>query len=154
MSYGQPTGGHRTSFTGDPSQARIKPPGATEYIDITADKVDTWTDPGGRVYYQARADVTDLVQQYGDGSWALADIAVSDGSTDTHPSYYAGFALTTVYEQASLPESNVAIYGGLDPVTKEDDAEYTFETTTESTVDVSVIAWEGDRGTRWGYAHA
>lgn len=138
--------GPSDGFTGDPSQTRIKPPGAAGYIDIIADNVDTWTDPGNRVYYQARADVTSLVQQYGGGSWALADISVSNGRTDTDPSYYAGFALTTVFEQAALPESNVAIYGGLDPVTKEDDAEYTFATTSESDVKVSVITWEGDRG--------
>jgi hypothetical protein len=110
-----------------------------------ADSVTSWTDPGGRTYYQAQADVTDLVQQYGGGAWALADIAVTDGLTDTDPSYFAGFALAAVYEQPSLPVSSVAIYGGADAVTKDDDAEYVFTSDGQTTVDVSVVAWEGDR---------
>jgi len=90
--------------------------------------------------------VTDLVQQFGGGAWALADIAVTNGLTDGDPSYFAGFALTAVYEQASLPQSSVAIYGGVDPVTKDDEADYVFTTDGETKVDVSVVAWEGDRG--------
>ncbi len=138
--------GPSDGFTDTTNTARVRPPGAADYITITADTISTWTDPGGRTYYQARADLTSLIQQYGGGTWAVADIAVSDGRTDTNPSYYAGFALTAVYEQAILPKSSVAVYSGADPVTKDDEAEYTFATDGESDVDVSVIAWEGDRG--------
>ncbi len=138
--------GPSDAFTGPTNTASIRPPGQTNFMTVTADTVDTWTDPGGRTYYQARADVTDLVQQYGGGSWALADIAVTASLTDSDPSYFGGFALTAVYEQATLPDSSVAIYGGVDPVTKDDDADYTFSTEEQSTVDVSVVAWEGDRG--------
>jgi hypothetical protein len=138
--------GPADDFTGATNSTSLRPPGQTEYIPVTADEVDTWTDPGGRTYYQARADITDLVRQYGAGAWALADIAVTDGYTDTDRSYFAGFALTAVYEQASLPESSVAIYGGVDPVTKDDDAEYVFTTDAQTDVDLSLIAWEGDKG--------
>ncbi len=138
--------GPSENFSGLTTSASIRPPGQTEYVPVTADEVTTWTDPGGRVYYQARTDVTDLVQQYGGGSWTLADIAVTDRYTDGDPSYFAGFALTAVYEQASLPESSVAIYGGVDPVTKDDDADYVFATDVQSKVDISLIAWEGDKG--------
>jgi hypothetical protein len=138
--------GPSDGFSGPTNSALLRPPGQTDYILVTADEVTTWTDPGGRTYYQARADVTDLVQQYGGGAWALADIAVTDGLTDRDPSYFAGFALTAVYEQAGLPESSVAIYGGVDPVTKDDDAEYVFTTDGQTKVDVSLIAWEGDKG--------
>jgi len=138
--------GPSDDFTDATNVARVRPPGSSTYIEVTADSVSTWTDPGGRTYYQSRADLTDLIHQYGGGSWAVADIAVSDGRTDTDPSYYAGFALTAVYEQAVLPKNSVAIYGGADPVTKDDDADYTFATDGESDVKVSVIAWEGDKG--------
>ena len=138
--------GPSDGFTDVTNVARVRPPGASDYVEITADSTSTWTDPGGRVYYQARADVTNLVNQYGGGSWAIADIAVADGRTDTDPSYFAGFSLTAVYDLATLPKSKVAVYGGPDPITKEDDAEYTFAADGENDVKVSTVAWEGDRG--------
>ena len=138
--------GPSDGFSGPTTTTLIRPPGQTEFIAVTADEVTTWIDPGGRTYYQARADITDLVHEYGAGPWVLADIAVTDGYTDGDPSYFAGFALTAVYEQASLAESSVAIYGGVDPVTKDDDADYVFTTDAQTNVNVSLIAWEGDKG--------
>ncbi len=138
--------GPSDAFSAATNTARLRPPGQSAYITIVADSVSSWTDPGGRTYYQAYADITDLVKQYGAGSWALADIAVTDGLRDTDPSYFAGFALAAVYEDPSLPVSAVAIYGGADPVTKDEDAEYIFTADGQALVDVSVVAWEGDRG--------
>ncbi|WP_084074279.1 sigma-70 family RNA polymerase sigma factor [Demequina sp. NBRC 110052] len=136
------------SFTGDTSAARLRVPGATEYLDITADAVTDSLDPEGRVYYQARADVTDLVAAAGAGEYSLADIALAASMDDDESdrNYLAGFTLTVVYSDEALPEARVAVYQGSEWVHAGTTPDLSFYTPQSSDVTVGLTAWDGDRG--------
>lgn len=137
--------GASDTFAGDQSSARLMAPGDTEYADIAADSVDEITDGSGRVYYRARVDVTDLVDAAGSGTWSLADIALPETMADTDKTYYAGFALTVIYEDPSLSNSRVAIFDGAQWITSDQAADVEFATSANAEVTVGWTAWEGDR---------
>ena len=136
---------NRDVFTGPINQARLRGPGQSSYVPITADTVSQTTDAGGRVYYQARADVTDIVKQYGPGDWSLADIALSATANDPTPTYYGGFTLTVIYGNPALHDSRVAIFDGAHWVTSGAKADFTFSTSADAKVTLGWTAWEGDR---------
>lgn len=126
--------------------ARLRGPGQTEYTSITADTVSQTTDPDGRIYYQARKDVTDLVKDLGAGQWSLADVALSATSNDPDRTYFGGFALTVIYGNPALNDSRVAIFDGAHWVSSSKKADFTFATTAQAQVTLGWTAWEGDRG--------
>ncbi|NTV38756.1 MAG: hypothetical protein HGA51_02190, partial [Demequinaceae bacterium] len=133
------------AFDGALTSARLRAPGG-EYVDVTADSVTQSTDPAGRIYYQARLDVTDLVKAKGSGSWALADVALSSTRKDTDPTYEGGFAITVVYEDPSLTDSRVAIFDGAQWVSGDQRADFTFATDADANVAIGWTSFEGDRG--------
>jgi RNA polymerase sigma factor (sigma-70 family) len=130
------------------TEARIKAPGESDYVDVVADgPAAVSTDGGGtRQYYQSQVDITELVQQYGAGQWSVADIALSSTRLDPDPSYYGGFALTVIYSHADLPDSRVALFDGTDWVQTGDSTDFAFATNDSADVTVGWVAWEGDRG--------
>ncbi len=138
--------GPEDEFEGDQASAWLKVPGTTEYTAISADSVEAATDDSGDVYYRSRVDVTDLVNASGSGSWALADIALVDQEAMSHgKNYYAGFALTVVYEDPSLANSRVALFDGAQWISSEYAADVQFATSGSANVVVGMTAWEGDR---------
>ncbi len=133
------------SLDGAMDSARLRVPGALDYVDVTADTVKTLS-VGGREYYRARLDITDLVAEAGSGAWALADIALPATMFDSDNTYYGGFALTVVYEDSTLANSRVAIFDGAQWVTSSDGADVRFATSDDAKVTVGWTTWEGDRG--------
>ncbi len=134
-----------TGWTGDTAKASFKVPNG-EYQTITAKSVSVRTEDA-RDYYQARANVTDLVAAAGNGTYSLADIALSASALDPTPTYYGGFTLTVIYELPSLPVSRVALFAGSQWVTSASTADFSFYADKAAHVSVGWTAWEGDRGT-------
>ena len=134
-------------FDGPTNVARLRVPGA-DYVDITAESVTTTTDVSNRTYYQARADITDLVIAAGAGDYSLADVAQAITRNQVNDrNYLSGFAITIVYEHPSLPESMVTFFDGSEWVTSSVHPDFTFYTETGATVTLGFVAWDGDRGT-------
>jgi len=133
------------AFSGALDSARLRGPGESEYTPITADSVSQTTDPGGRIYYQARKDVTDIVRSLGAGEWSLADVALAATAKDPDRTYFGGFALTVVYGNPALNDSRVAIFDGAHWVSAAHKADFTFATTAPAKVTLGWTAWEGDR---------
>ncbi len=133
------------AFNGALDSARLRAPGG-EYFDITADSVTQSTDPAGRIYYQSRLNITDLVKANGAGSWALADVALPSTQLDPDWTYVGGFAITVVYEDPSLADSRVAIFDGAEWVSANNKSDFTFATTDTANVTVGWTSFEGDRG--------
>jgi len=135
-----------TWFDAPLTSARIKTPGAADWTDIDGAVVSpVYLDSSRRAYYQSRANVTDLVRQYGDGDWSVADIALARATEDRDRTYYGGFALTVIYEAPGLPTARVAMFDGSRWVSQSASAEFSFYTGSTSAVDLSWVAWDSDR---------
>ncbi len=133
------------AFSGPLDAARLRAPGQAQYLDITADSVSQTYDPDGRVYYQARADVTDLVDEFGSGEWSVADVALAATRKDPNSTYFGGWALTIVYADPTLANSRVALFDGSEWVSTANKADFTFSTNSRAQVTLGWTAWEGDR---------
>ncbi|WP_082110279.1 sigma-70 family RNA polymerase sigma factor [Demequina phytophila] len=130
-------------WTGDLADARLRAPGG-EYVDVTADDVETSTDLG-YLYYQATADITDVVAAGGNGGYALADIALPRNYWSLGGNYYAGFAITIVYENEDLPQSSIVVLDGSHWL-YDSQADIPFHTDGGARVTLGMVAFEGDRG--------
>ncbi|WP_062200430.1 sigma-70 family RNA polymerase sigma factor [Demequina salsinemoris] len=135
-------------FSGDTAAAQLLLPGAADAVDITADSVETSDDGSGHTVYQARIDVTDLVAAAGSGEYGLGGIALADSYDDSGDvrDYFAGFALTVVYEDASLPEASVAVYAGQQWLSGHDSSSFDLFAARRSDVTIGVVGFGGDRG--------
>ncbi len=140
---------HDSTFDSPTAEAKLLVPGATDLVDVTADGVDVSTDPEGRAVYQARLDVTDLVAAAGAGTYGLADVALASDYFDpaSERDYYAGFTLTVVYSDDSLPDASVAVYDGTQWVVPGTVARLDVFAKDAADVAVGVVGWGGERGT-------
>lgn len=135
-----------SAFDGQLNQARIRVPGG-EYVDLSADSTVTSYDNENRLYYQSRADITELVAAAGAGDYSLADIALAATRNMTvNGNYFGGFALTVVYEHPDLPQSHVAFFEGSDWVTTSNHPDFVFFTDKPAKITLGFVAWDGDRG--------
>lgn len=134
-------------FDGDIETARVRVPGG-DYVTVSADATTTSTDNEGRIYYQSRTEITELVAAAGSGTYSVADIALAASrASGANGNYYGGFAITIVYEHESLPQSRVAFFDGSDWVMTSNSPDFTFFTDGPATVTLGFVAWDGDRGT-------
>ena len=79
-------------------------PAAGGYVPVTADRFDQ----EGSGWYQSTADVTDVVQAGGTGTYTLANAFVRSGAGNLT----AGWALMVAYADATEPWRNLSIYTG------------------------------------------
>lgn len=99
-----------------------------------------------RTYYESFADATVAVRMGGAGTWSVADIAYAGGAhTDQKPSYYAGWALVVVYQDAHLGDAEVTVFDGAALVSSTAHQTFTITTDPSNYLRVGVVAWEGDR---------
>lgn len=106
------------------------------------------------IYFSAFADVTDQVKTTGNGNYTLSDLDL----TLVIPAYcsppgsgtnFGGWAVTVVYEDASLPNNQVNVFDGLESVSRNNQ---TLEITLDNLMvldtqgaKIGFLAWEGDR---------
>jgi len=100
-----------------------------------------------RVFFAAFTDVTDLVQNFGNGLYSLSDLEQIDISEDycSTGTNFAGWAIVIIYQDDSLPLNQINVYDGLEAVPEA----ITIELNNLNVMDVvgakiGFIAWEGD----------
>tara|TARA_R110000851_G_scaffold328431_3_gene499020 strand:- start:62265 stop:64691 length:2427 start_codon:yes stop_codon:yes gene_type:complete len=127
-------------------------------VPITAERTFNETyNSGGQdyIYFSAFADVTEQVQTTGNANYTLSDLDL----TLVIPAYcsppgsgtnFGGWAVTVVYEDATLPNNQVNIFDGLESVSRVDQ---TLDITLNNLMvldtegaKIGFLAWEGDRG--------
>lgn len=116
-------------------------------ILITPDRTFEYTLDTYRQFFAAFTDVTPLVQNQGNGTYALShldniNISESYCSTGTN---FAGWAMIVIYEDSNLPLNQINIYDGLQAVPEA----ISIELDNLNVLDVDgakigFIAWEGD----------
>ena len=100
-----------------------------------------------RVFFAAFTDVTDLVQNFGNGIYTLSNLEQIDISEDycSTGTNFAGWAIVIIYQDDSLPLNQINVYDGLEAVPEA----ITIELNNLNVMDVvgakiGFIAWEGD----------
>ncbi len=109
----------------------------------------------GLPYFAAFADVTSIIQTFGNADYTLSNLDLleaiqpycsSNGGTGTN---FGGWAVFVIYEEASLPLNQVVIFDGLEGVSSQN-FEIDITLNNLNVVDVTgakigFLAWEGDR---------
>ncbi len=127
-------------------------------VPIAAERTFNLTfNSGGQdyIYFAAFADVTQQVQTTGNGNYTLSDLDL----TLVIPAYcsppgsgtnFGGWAVTVIYEDASLPNNQVNVFDGLESVSSQNQ---TLDITLDNLMvldtqgaKVGFLAWEGDSG--------
>ncbi len=107
------------------------------------------------IYFSAFADVTQQIKSTGNGNYTLSDLDL----TLIIPAYcsppgsgtnFGGWAVTVIYEDASLPSNQVNVFDGLESVSRNNQS---LEITLNNLLvldtvgaKIGFLAWEGDRG--------
>ena len=118
-------------------------------IPVTAERTFSDALDNIRVFFAAFADVTAIITAQGNTTYTISDFDLTTTiqpycSTGTN---FGGWAISVIYEDASLPLNQVNVYDGLQSVP-------TFLSITLDNLNVldnedakiGFIAWEGDRG--------
>jgi uncharacterized repeat protein (TIGR01451 family) len=139
-------GGDAGEAVGD-APVLLRTPGGADYVEIAPDR--SWsTSPR---HYAAFADVTDIVEAGGTGSYTIGNVRGNVGRTDA----YAGWSLVVAYTDATQAIRNQTVFDGYVPVrfgsTGGRQATIPvrgFLTPLTGTVRtrMGVVAFEGDRG--------
>lgn len=120
---------------------------------LTAD--DSWTadddDYDGTFWYQSTADVTSLVADLGSGEFRVSGVATMDLPTANNQHPLGTWVMVVLYELASDPPRNLAVFDGLDFVNTEVQQEATITgfTVPNAGYDakLGVLTYEGEA--RW-----
>ncbi|NAS31593.1 DUF11 domain-containing protein, partial [Flavobacteriaceae bacterium R38] len=115
----------------DFNQVKLMTPGATSYLDITADEIlfDGFNDPdfGANAPYACYADVTSIVTGLADanGEYTVANVRATNGFITGGGS--AGWSLVIVFENPTLPGKFITTFdgfAGVDAATGSVDVDY------------------------------
>lgn len=101
-----------------------------------------------RVFFAAFADVTDIIQNEGNTDYTLSNLDLTSIISPYCPTgtNFAGWAITIIYEDASLPLNQLNVYDGLQSV-----PDFLSITLNDLNVldnegaKIGFVAWEGDR---------
>ena len=102
------------------------------------------------VFFSAFADITTLVQNYGNGLYTLSDLDLRPFLSPTEYCFngtnFGGWAMVIVYKNPALPLNQINIYDGLQSVPQL----LSINLTNLNVVDnmgakIGFVAWEGDR---------
>ena len=116
-------------------------------ISISASRTFQYNLDENREFFAAFSDVTQIVENYGNGSYIVSDLEQIDitqnyCNTGTN---FAGWALIIIYEDQGLPLNQINIYDGLEAVP--DEITIILDNLNVIDVDgakIGFIAWEGD----------
>jgi len=130
--------------------ARIERPSTGLNSQLMADQV--WPVPEGgntgRFWYQAAADVTEVVRDQGSGPYRVSDVFSVPLNSINDPYGYVAWYMVVFYERASEPQRNLALFEGLDLVEPGRNSTVTLEgflvPSTGFDAKLGIIAFEGD----------
>ena len=120
---------------------KLRGPGAAVYSTVQPKEVDRVRLPSYSVY-QAYADVTAQVRQYGGGQWWAADVPTRMG-----PGAYAGWSLVVVVRDPSAPLQQVMVLDGSHAVQPEAAAwgiPVDGLLAAAAPARIGLVGWEGD----------
>ncbi len=123
------------------SSARLAVPGGG-YVTLAAQQLDALGSA-----YQGFVDVTSQVRAAGSGTYRVADVVSSPGTSDV----WAGWGIVVIYHLNSQPARNLTVADGFVFTGPGNDVNLTvsgFLTPPSGTVQAGVgfVAWDGDRG--------
>ncbi len=100
-------------------------------------------------YFSAFKDITQLVQQTGNGQYTLSDLDVS-AFIEQHferSTNFAGWAIVIVYKNNALPLNQLNVYDGLQAIPDEVNITLNFLNVIDDVgAKIGFLAWEGDVG--------
>ena len=115
--------------------------------DISPIRTFSYSLDANRQFFSAFSDVTEIVQNHGNGTYILSEldnIDISDYYCSTGTNF-AGWAIIVLYEDEDLPLNQINIYDGLEAVPNE--ISITLDNLNVLDVvgaKIGFIAWEGD----------
>lgn len=99
-------------------------------------------------YFSAFADVTSIVQQYGETEYTLSDLDLTKHLAKYCGGNYVGWAITVVYKDDNIENNLVAIYDGFENLDSGNSIINIvldgFRITNAANSKISFLAWEGD----------
>ena len=115
--------------------------------DISPIRTFSYSLDANRQFFSAFSDVTEIVQEHGNGTYVLSeldniDISENYCSTGTN---FAGWSIIVLFEDEDLPLNQINIYDGLEAVPNE--ISITLDNLNVLDVEgakIGFIAWEGD----------
>ena len=118
---------------------------------ITAQRTFSETISNGLVYFAAFADVTSLVQATGNGLYTLAELDLTGiiAPYCENTTNFAGWAITVIYQDNTLPLNQVTVFDGLESVSATN-TNLTINLSNINVLDndgakIGFLAWEGDQ---------
>lgn len=121
---------------------------AVNDIPIIAERTFSDALDANRVFFAAFADITDIISTLGNNTYTVSDFDLSNVITPYCPTgtNFGGWAISIIYEDATLPLNQLNVYDGLQIVP-------TFLSITLDNLNVldnenakiGFIAWEGDQ---------
>jgi uncharacterized repeat protein (TIGR01451 family) len=133
------------------------PSSAGAYTTLTASVVDdSSTNATAARSYQGFVDITSIVSAAGAGTYTVANIATTVGTTGNTNSY-SGWTLVVVYRLATEPTRNMVVYDGYQRVTGAANIDISlagFTTPPFGTVTskLGIVGYDGDKGSPEGAA--
>ena len=116
---------------------------------ITPSRTFAYTLDSNRQFFAAFADVTGIIQSEGNGLYTLNNleaIELSDPYCSTGTNF-AGWAITIIYSDPSLPLNQLNVYDGLESVPESITIQLNNLNVMDTTgAKIGFIAWEGDAG--------
>ena len=98
--------------------------------------------------YQSFADVTDLVKQQGAGAYRVGGVDMVDVSELDDTRTFAGWWMVVLYESPGMPRRNLAIYDGLERVSRSHDQAFSLEGVRVPegglSAKLGIVGYEGD----------
>lgn len=117
-------------------------------IDISAERTFSDLLDETRVFFAAFADVTDIINSEGNTTYTVSELDLTNVITPYCPTgtNFAGWTLTVIYEDATLPLNQLNVYDGLQSVPES----LTITLDNLNVLDndnakIGFVAWEGDR---------
>lgn len=114
---------------------------------ITAERVFNDALDENRVFFSAFADITSLVQNQGNGNYTISELDVSSIISTYCPTgtNFAGWAISIIYEDSSLPLNQLNVYDGLQSVPNILSIILdNLNVLDNNNAKIGFIAWEGD----------
>lgn len=111
--WGGSLSGSSTTTAPNPNnfnQVSLKVPGSSSYQTVSADDQNDLLVFGFWRTYGAFADITNLVQSAGNGSYTVANVQSNTGAGFTYPN--AGWSIVIVYEDPAQPKRNISVFDG------------------------------------------
>lgn len=101
-------------------------------------------------YFTAFADVTQIVKNFGVGSYTLSDLDLRNHIQRYCGSNYVGWAIAVIYADADIENNLVAVYDGFENLNRDSNPLINivldgFRITDPENSKIAFLAWEGDQ---------